>query len=394
MKLRLLFLLIIALLAAIGVLAQEVKIKAGDKIRLMCEEESALNKDYVVSDDGLILIDFLGAIKIADLTEKQSADKISKQLVDERILSKATIRVEIVRGESQYVRFEGAVDTEGETPFKKDLRLDYILLLAGPKTDADLTRIQIISASGKTTLVDFSKFVKETNANNPVIQPGDKVVVPKKVIVNPGGNPTVPETNPGNQGGGEVKPPNVRIGKVKIEGAVFLVGEYDFAQGMTVREAILRAGGYGNNADTSKVVLSRGGTKRELKMPDDANFALQTGDTISIPATVSNEFIIVSGSVHKAGRIPFSPGMRLSDAVRLAGGFVDGARKNRITVLSTGNIPPRTVNFEDIELGYTGDLMLKPGQTIEVDGPLPSALSSQATRKAGIAAVLLFLLGT
>ncbi|MEZ5162753.1 MAG: polysaccharide biosynthesis/export family protein [Fimbriimonadaceae bacterium] len=296
MKLRVLFLLIVALFGAIGVLAQDAKIKAGDKIRLMCEEESALNKDYTVSDDGLVLIDFLGAVKISDLTEKQAAEKISKQLVDERILSKATIRVEIVRGESQYIKFEGAVDTEGDTPYKKDMRLDYILLLAVPTAEADLTRIQIISASGKTTLVDFSKFNKETNANNPLIQPGDKIVVPKKVAGNPGGNPTGPGTNPGgnpgNPGGGEVKPPTVRNGKVKIEGAVFLTGEYDFAEGMTVREAILRAGGYGNNADTGKVVLSRGGTKRELKMPDDANFALMAGDMISIPATESNEFIV------------------------------------------------------------------------------------------------------
>ncbi|MCG9894752.1 MAG: polysaccharide biosynthesis/export family protein, partial [Fimbriimonadaceae bacterium] len=40
------------------------KIAPGDKLRMTCVEEPSLDKTYTVTADGLMLIDFLGAIQV------------------------------------------------------------------------------------------------------------------------------------------------------------------------------------------------------------------------------------------------------------------------------------------------------------------------------------------
>ena len=78
-----LLILLSLLLAALALAQDAPKIKAGDMLRLTCEEEATLNKEYAVSRQGMILVDFLGAFKVEGMTESEAADAISKKLVDE-----------------------------------------------------------------------------------------------------------------------------------------------------------------------------------------------------------------------------------------------------------------------------------------------------------------------
>ena len=79
--LRALILSVLVLAAAFAA-AQDATIKPGDRLRLLCEEEATLNREYTVSDAGIILVDFLGAIKVEGLTEQEAALAIAKQLID------------------------------------------------------------------------------------------------------------------------------------------------------------------------------------------------------------------------------------------------------------------------------------------------------------------------
>jgi hypothetical protein len=79
----------------------------------------------------------------------------------------------------------------------------------------------------------------------------------------------------------------------------------------------------------------------------------------------------------------------------MAGGFVNGAKSDRIKIFSTDNVRPREVNYEDIELGYRGDIILKSGQSIEIAGPRGGnnllALGPKERVAAGALAIFLLL---
>lgn len=384
---RSVFLWVMVLAGVVGAWGQ-TRIKAGDTLRLMCAEEPTLNRNYLVNREGLILVQFLGAVKVVDLTEAEAAAQIKRQLETEKIVPKATVTVEIARLELKMVKFEGAVRLEAETPWRQGLRLSDVMRLAEPTATTDLTRVTIVGEDGARQTVDYSVADLQTNVNNPLIKAGDRVIFVAKGSGNP---PTTdPGTKPPTGDPGTTPPTNPpAASKVEVLGEVVLAGSFDFSAGMTVREALLRAGGFGADADSSKVTLVRNGVPTDLRLPGDADYRLAGGDRLTVgkrtattpPVTPPTNpgwtpdplppgaAVVVTGSVKEPGRILMTPGMTLSQAIEAAGGFVDGARKDRIVILTPNNVKPRTMNFRDIELRYTGDVLLKPGQTIEIDGP-------------------------
>lgn len=383
-------------------LAQGV-IKPNDTIRLMCEEEPALNRDYKVTDDGLVLVQYLGAVKVGGLTEKQAGDTISKQLVDEKILPKATVIVQIARIEVKNVSYQGAVRLAAESPWQPGLKLSKIIQLAEPLPTTDLTKVTITSATGQAKVVDATK-------EDPELQPGDRISFVNKPDTSP------PNTDPPIK----TDPPvnNSAPNKIMVTGYVFLPADFDFSSGMTLQNALVKAGGFTSAADPTRVILERDGTKRELRLPDEADFALQKGDRLTIvaksntgntsgnsgnppvktgPVVPPGSTVTLSGSVNKPGAVPISQGTTLTEAIKAAGGFVDGARKDKIRILTPGNVKPREINYRDIELRYMGDILLRPGQTIEIPGPSAKLLiagsPNNTTKMAAGAVFLAFLLG-
>lgn len=423
------WLLVLLVFAVTPAFAQQ-KIKAKDTVRLMCTEEPSLNKNYEVTQDGLILVPFLGAVKVEGMTEKEAAAEVKKQLEQEKILTKATVTIEIVSKQMKMVSFGGAVGLEAETPWKEGMRLSVIVKLAEPNEKTDLSKVQIVSSDGSKTMVDYTKADLQTNANNPLIKSGDKIVFfarANKPVTDPGTKPTdpgtkPPTTDPGTKpptdpsdGTGTKTTPPVKAGDiVSIGGEVVLAGDYAFTEGMTLSDALVRTGGFTGLADPGRLTLERGGTKRDLQLPADKDFKLMSGDKITVakkapstpPVTLPGNddpippgsVVTVIGSVNKPGPIPFTRGMTMSQAIAAAGGFIDGAKKDRLSLLTPNNTKPRSVDFTEIELRYRGDIVLKPGQTIEVPGPkgtvaMTPETRAKVTRMAAGAAILVFLFG-
>lgn len=365
--------------------AQSPVIKPGDTVQLICAEESSINRDYRVTSDGLILVDFLGAVKIADLTEQQAADKIAKQLLDEKILKKATVNIKLVNPDIKLVKFSGAVKVGAETPWRANLKLSDIIRLAEVLPDTDLSRVQVKSESGAVQIADTTK------GEDPLLKPGDEITFFVKTGTNPV-QPTDPPIDPNIP----VKPGDTA--QVMLKGKVTLPGNYDLSPNMTVRELLIKCGGFLEGADLNSITLERSGAKRTLRLPADNDFVIQAGDIISVDErTRPKVFVIVDGSVKRPGRYEIEEGTKLSAVIKLAGGFNEGARTDKIKIYSTGNEKPREIKYEDIELGYRGDIELKPGQTIEIPGPRTTEAAipfGPKTRTIAGALAILFLIGT
>lgn len=351
-------------------------------MQLICAEESSINRDYRVTSDGLILVDFLGAVKIVDLTEQQASDKIAKQLLDEKILKKATVSLKLINPNVEMVKFMGAVKVGAETPWRANLKLSDIMRLAEVLPNTDLTRVQIKSESGAVQIADTTK------GENPLLKPGDEITFFVKDGTQPT-NPTDPVDPP--------KDPTIPVNpgttaQVMLKGKVTLPGNYDLSTNMTVRELLIKCGGFLEGADLNAIILERSGAKRTLRLPTDNDFVLQSGDIITVDErTRPKLFVTVDGSVKRPGRYEIEEGTKLSDVIKLAGGFNEGARSDKIKIYSTDNEKPREIKYEEIELGYRGDIELRPGQTIEVPGPRVEANLPFGPKARTIAGALAFL---
>ncbi len=80
--------------------------------------------------------------------------------------------------------------------------------------------------------------------------------------------------------------------------------------------------------------------------------------------------ISVVGAVAKPGIMPWSEGMKLVDAILLAGGLnpiADGDHVRITRLVSGGKTVSATVSIDDITDGKLGDVPLQAGDTIKVD---------------------------
>ena len=135
---------------------------------------------------------------------------------------------------------------------------------------------------------------------------------------------------------------------VTIRGEVFSPGTYQFADKETIEDLILRAGGLTDQASVVKVDVSRRiiNPKATVKTDEiaktftfslkdgfmvdaDRSFFLQPYDVVHVrksPAFITARDITIDGEVNFGGSYTLeSKHMRLSDAVRMAGGVTDAA---------------------------------------------------------------------
>lgn len=67
-----------------------------------------------------------------------------------------------------------------------------------------------------------------------------------------------------------------------ILGEVNQPGQYEYAVGMTVRDAVAKAGGYTYRAQQKEILLRRAGSDQEIRVTLDKDMRIRPGDTIRI----------------------------------------------------------------------------------------------------------------
>lgn len=262
----------------------------------------------------------------------------------------------------------GAVHAPGAYAVRPGMRLlDLLALAGGPTEEADLSGVRIMAtparggagaepgtASGgpepmggrgdtSTTTVDLL----------PVLQlpdhPGNRPVPPGAVLF-------VPR----------------RPALVSVVGEVARPGSYPLRPGMRALEAMAAAGGPLTDADRSGIVLLREGPVRldydamlEGVADDLVNPALRAGDVLVVPR--AERRVVVLGSVATPGALPLREGMRLLEAVALAGGPSPGADLSRLT-LTRASGATEVVDFASVmaQPGSEANRLLQPGDVVHV----------------------------
>jgi protein involved in polysaccharide export with SLBB domain len=183
--------------------------------------------------------------------------------------------------------------------------------------------------------------------------------------------------------------------KVAISGAVRIPGEYMFEPGMRVSDLVYLAGGlkqdsYQGLAELSHTDVVDGkeilhthtdlDLNAALRGSRSSDLALEPGDTLFIRGIIDRnplgDVVTVRGEVGKPGSFPWSPGMKLTDLIYLAGGLKNAAYQESAELAHTKVIggkeithPYTSVNLKAaLDDPGLNDVELEPGDSLFVRG--------------------------
>ena len=169
----------------------------GDEVKVTVFDTPELSESARVTDDGELPLMLGGKIKLASLTPIQAARSIEAALIQSRVMNYPRVLVTVTQYATQNVTVFGQVMKPGSYPIDTPRSVVDVLGLAGGLTDLADRHITI---ERHTTHKQISYYVSNKSTDyldqSAMVNPGDKVLVPKAGIVyvlgdvgRPGGYP-------------------------------------------------------------------------------------------------------------------------------------------------------------------------------------------------------------
>ena len=356
---------------------EEYTAKPDDLITVTVWERQTLSGTVKVANNGNITLPMpIGSVKVAGLTATQISNLLTERLKEYMV--NPTVFVSISPAEGFTVHVLGEVQLPNFIKVPDDTTLQEVITRAGGFTPlADKKHIQLIrkekDADQKEIIlestIDFSQFQEFTDrANNPTLKPDDVLIIPRL-------------------------PKSERLKYVNVIGAVANPGTFDLEEPMPLVEVLALAGGPSDIAvlkDVSILTISNGPDSRDpakrgnyswtkvnfegfLTGEDEtANPNVSPGETVFVPKEPKEERFMVNvvGQVVRPGAYTVTDKSQLFDAIYQAGGFVDEAAIDKVTIIHPHPQSPVKEQVNVKEYLISGDEKYNPplaeGETIFV----------------------------
>lgn len=200
-----------------------------------------------VYTDGTVQLNLIGKLVAKGKTPRGLATEIAEALKAGGFYSNPVINVEVSSYASRYVTVLGSVGSPSLVPINRPYRLSEILARVGgvSATAADYLIVRPETGPEKRYLID--ELATGDATKDPFVTSGDKIFAPTADIF-------------------------------YISGQVNSPGPFPMRSGMTVRQAIARAGGLTASGSDKKVEANRGGKK--VKLNGDAK--VEPNDTLVV----------------------------------------------------------------------------------------------------------------
>jgi polysaccharide biosynthesis/export protein len=210
--------------------AQTSVLGAGDSVTIQIFGEQEATPVYV-GDDGTINVPYVGKIPVAGISPVEAANRVTKALKDGGFFVDPHVTVLVTQTRSQMVSIVGEVGSPGRYPITPRTTLVDLLAQAGgvKETAADVGYIVRTDEAGLVTRYPVNLNVVKDIPDAPstlTLMGGDSLVVP-------------------------------RAEQFSIEGEVTSPGRYRIEPGMTVMQAIARAGGITARGSERRVRIKR-----------------------------------------------------------------------------------------------------------------------------------------
>jgi protein involved in polysaccharide export with SLBB domain len=289
----------------------------GDRLVLVLSGQVQASYALDVTREGFVVIPEVGQVDVANLTMAQLEEVLYGRL--RRVYSElgrgagAPTRFSIspARLRSNQIYVIGDVTAPGSYRVSgAGTALTALYAAGGPSLTGSLRRVEIRRGGQIIDVLDVYDYLLRGDASHdPRLDNGDVVFVP------------------------------VHGPRVEIDGEVLRPAIYELKVGETLADAIRAAGGFRATANRSRVQIERivppqartpGGrdrvvidiTSEQLLSGSGPTFALENGDVVHVfpVADRVRNRVDVHGNVWGPGTVGFTPGMRVSEALRLAGG--------------------------------------------------------------------------
>ena len=262
---------------------RQYRIGPGDVLDVRVFNRPQLSHEAMsVSNDGLIVLPFIGEIRAACLTAGELAKEITTRLL--KYQKTPQVFVSVSQYNSQVVSILGAVNAPSRFQLRRQVRLLELLSLANGPSGSAGRSIQVLHAEAPTSICEetptlsypndeavsglssynLDETLKGSLQANPYLRPGDIVTIPV-------------------------------ADQAYILGNVFKPGPITLSEPITVSRAIVMAGGTRPNTDSGNVRIIRQATGsttktqivvdlKKVKKNQAEDVALLANDTIEVPS--------------------------------------------------------------------------------------------------------------
>lgn len=304
------------------------RVGAGDRLVLIITGDAERAYTLDVTREGFVVIPGVGEVSVANLTMKELEDQLYSRLGKvysglRRTGGTMHFSINLARLHSNQIYVLGDVEAPGSYRISSaGTALTALYAAGGPTKNGGLRRVEIRRAGKLVDTLDLYDYLLHADgSHDPRLQTGDVVFVP------------------------------VHSARVRIFGEVIRPGTYELRRGESLADVLRAAGGFTPEASRQRVQVSRilppdqrDTTQRARVVIDVTSsqpdpeaapaFPLEAGDVVRV-FPVSDRIgrrVTVAGNVTMPGPVGFSPGMRISDAIRLAGGLKPDAYLGQVLV--------------------------------------------------------------
>jgi protein involved in polysaccharide export with SLBB domain len=335
----------------------------GDRLVLLITGDAERAYTLDVTREGFVVVPGVGELPVASLTLGQLEDLLYQRLG--RVYSGlrrgpgATTRfsLNVARLHTNQIYVLGDVDEPGSYRVSSaGTALTALYAAGGPTPNGSLRRVEVRRAGRVVDTLDlYDYFLRADGSHDPRLQSGDVVFVP------------------------------VHGARVRVYGEVVRPATYELRAGETLADALRAAGGFTAAAVRRRVQVSRilppnersGGDAGRVMV--DVNlgaevpaFALEPGDVIRVFPVNERvaRRVTVKGDVWSPGVVGFAAGMKLAEAIRMAGGLKPDAYLGQVLVSRLRPADSARVQlrgaFRDATGATVDDLVLQDDDEIRV----------------------------
>jgi polysaccharide biosynthesis/export protein len=194
--------LLILFAISIGSPAQNesLLIGPGDLLHLQVYDTPEMEQHARVTDAGNIPFSFLGKVDVTGLTPEEAAEQIEHRLVAAGVMLHPQVTVRVEAYATQNASVMGQVLKPGIYELDTSRKVVEVLAMAGGLTDMADRHITIQRSGPTKRKVEYyySNAAASALSNDPMVYPGDTVVVPRVAVVyvlgdvsKPGGYPMI-----------------------------------------------------------------------------------------------------------------------------------------------------------------------------------------------------------
>lgn len=201
-----------------------------------------------IKSDGTIVMPLIGTIKAAGMTNITLAKAVTDKLTANGFLKDPIVNVEIGGYISKSVNVAGKVRSPGIYALDRPYHTLDVLLKAGWIQDAGATYVYLRRPGQPEMRLDVEGLVRGDESKDPLLRAGDTLYVPDADVY-------------------------------YMSGQVGRQGSFPMQPNLTIRQALVLAGGVGPSGSSNKVGLIRNGAK---EVDSDTSQIIQKNDIIIV----------------------------------------------------------------------------------------------------------------